>query len=43
MNRYGGLQLARHIKMALDIKYGFAQATTTTTTTLVTTTTTLPS
>lgn len=43
MNRYGGLQLARHIKMALDIKYGFAQATTTTTTTLVTATTTLPS
>lgn len=43
MNRYGGLQLARHIKMALDLKYGFAQATTTTTTTLVPATTTLPS
>jgi hypothetical protein len=43
MNRYGGLQLARHIKMALDTKYGFAQATTTTTTTLVPATTTLPS
>ena len=43
MNRYGGLQLARHIKMALDIKYGFAKATTTTTTTLVPATTTLPS
>jgi hypothetical protein len=43
MNKFGGLQLARHIKMALDIKYGFAKATTTTTTTLVAATTTLPS
>jgi hypothetical protein len=42
MNKFGGLQLARHIKMALDIKYGFAKATTTTTT-LAAATTTLPS
>ena len=41
MNKFGGLQLARNIKKALDIKYGFAQATTTTT--LVAATTTLPS
>lgn len=33
MNRFGGLQLARHIKKALDLKMGLIKATTTTTTT----------
>ena len=46
MNKFGGLQLARQIKKALDLKMGFTQATTTTTTTATTTTvvaTTVPS
>lgn len=40
MNRFGGLQFARHIKKALDIHYGRA---TSTTTTILPTTTTVPS
>jgi hypothetical protein len=45
MNKFGGLQLARQIKKALDLKMGFTQATTTTTTTTTTTVvaTTVPS
>ena len=39
MNKFGGLQLARHIKKALDLKMGFTKATTTTTTTTLVTTT----
>ena len=31
MNKFGGLQLARHIKKALDLKMGFTKPTTTTT------------
>ena len=38
MNKFGGLQLARHIKMALDLKMGFTQPTTTTTPASVATT-----
>ena len=41
MNKFGGLQLARHIKKALDLKMGFTKATTTTTSTTSTTTTTV--
>jgi hypothetical protein len=42
MNKFGGLQLARHIKKALDLKMGYTKATTTTsTTTTVPTTTTV--
>jgi hypothetical protein len=41
MNKFGGLQLARHIKMALDLKMGFTQPTTTTT--LASVPTTVPS
>jgi hypothetical protein len=41
MNKFGGLQLARHIKMALDLKMGFKQPTTTTT--LASVPTTVPS
>lgn len=41
MNKFGGLQLARHIKMALDLKMGFTQPTTTTT--LASVATTVPS
>lgn len=43
MNRFGGLQLARHIKKALDAHYGYGASTmtsTTTTTTVVSPTTT---
>jgi hypothetical protein len=41
MNRFGGLQLARHIKKALDAHYGYgASSTTSTTTTLPTPSTT---
>jgi len=40
MNRFGGLQLARHIKKALDVHYGRGASSTTSTTT--TTTTTVP-
>ena len=43
MNKFGGLQLARHIKMALDLKMGFTKATTTTTTTTVAVATTVAS
>jgi hypothetical protein len=46
MNKFGGLQLARHIKKALDLKMGYTKATTTTTTVPSTTTvvaTTVPS
>ena len=39
MNRFGGLQLARHIKKALDAHYGYGTSSTTSTTT---TTTTMP-
>ena len=39
MNRFGGLQLARNIKKALDIHYGRGASATTTTTTSTTTTT----
>ena len=39
MNRFGGLQLARHIKKTLDAHYGYGASSTTTTTT---TTTTIP-
>lgn len=39
MNKFGGLQLARHIKKALDLKMGYTKATTTTTTTIPPTTT----
>lgn len=39
MNRFGGLQLARHIKKALDVHYGYGTSSTTSTTT---TTTTMP-
>ena len=35
MNKFGGLQLARHIKKALDLKMGYTKATTTTSTTTV--------
>lgn len=38
MNRFGGLQLARHIKKALDAHYGYGASTTTSTTTTTTTT-----
>ncbi len=38
MNKFGGLQLARNIKTALDLKMGFIQASTTTTTTVIATT-----
>jgi hypothetical protein len=37
MNKFGGLQLARHIKKALDLKMGYTKATTTTTTVVATT------
>jgi hypothetical protein len=40
MNRFGGLQLARNIKKALDLKMGYTRATTTTSTTTTTPTTT---
>ena len=45
MNKYGGLQLAKNIKIALDIKMGFAKESTTTTTPTTTTVvgTTVPS
>lgn len=43
MNKFGGLQLARNIKMALDLKMGFTKATTTTTTTTVAVATTVAS
>lgn len=45
MNKFGGLQLARHIKKALDLKMGFTKATTTTTSITATTVvaTTVPS
>jgi hypothetical protein len=43
MNRYGGLQLARNIKKALDLKIGYTKPTTTTTTTTTVVTTTVPS
>jgi hypothetical protein len=33
MNRFGGLQLARHIKKALDAHYGYGASSTTSTTT----------
>jgi hypothetical protein len=36
MNKFGGLQLARQIKKALDLKMGYTKATTTTTTTSTT-------
>ena len=36
MNRFGGLQLARHIKKALDAHYGYGASTTTSTTTTTT-------
>jgi hypothetical protein len=36
MNRFGGLQLARHIKKALDAHYGRAASSTTSTTTTTT-------
>jgi len=39
MNRFGGLQLARHIKKALDAHYGYGSSSTTSTTTTTTTTT----
>jgi hypothetical protein len=39
MNRFGGLQLARHIKKALDAHYGYGTSSTTSTTTTTTTTT----
>ena len=39
MNRFGGLQLARHIKKALDAHYGYDSSSTTSTTTTTTTTT----
>jgi hypothetical protein len=39
MNKFGGLQLARQIKKALDLKMGYIKATTTTTTTTVVATT----
>jgi hypothetical protein len=39
MNKFGGLQLARHIKKALDLKMGYTKATTTTSTTTVVATT----
>ena len=38
MNRFGGLQLARHIKKALDAHYGYGASTTTSTTNTTTTT-----
>jgi hypothetical protein len=38
MNRFGGLQLARHIKMALDAHYGRSNGSTTTSTMVPTTT-----
>jgi hypothetical protein len=41
MNKFGGLQLARHIKKALDLKMGYTKATTTTTTTTIPPTTTV--
>jgi hypothetical protein len=40
MNRFGGLQLARHIKKALDAHYGRGASSTTSTTTTVPTTST---
>jgi len=40
MNRFGGLQLARHIKMALDLHYGRGQNAISTTTSSITPTTT---
>ena len=44
MNKFGGLQLARQIKKALDLNGGYTKATTTTTTTTTTlVTTTVPS
>ena len=43
MNKFDGLQLARNIKMALDLKMGFTKATTTTTTTTVAVATTVAS
>lgn len=43
MNKFGGLQLARHIKMALDLKMGFTKAATPTTTTSVAIATTVAS
>ncbi len=39
MNKFGGLQLARNIKIALDIKMGFARNSTTSTSTTVVATT----
>jgi hypothetical protein len=36
MNRFGGLQLARHIKKALDAHYGYGTSSTTSTTTTTT-------
>jgi hypothetical protein len=43
MNKFGGLQLARNIKKALDLKMGYTKPTTTTTTTTTVVTTTVPS
>lgn len=43
MNRFGGLQLARHIKKALDAHYGYGASSTTSTTTTTTTTVQTPS
>jgi hypothetical protein len=37
MNEFGGLQLARHIKKALDAHYGYGASSTTSTTTSSTT------